>query len=413
VGHAPGPFVLLGPPERPDNALMHREMSLTQTQDFDEIIGRRGTDSIKWNLYDEDVLPLWIADMDFLTAPAVRDALRERVDHGIFGYVVEPVELREILVERLRRLYAWKVEPEAFLFLPSVVCGFNLVHQSVTKRGDGVLLQPPVYFPIRIAPKNSRATAQPVPLVRRGDGRHEIDFDALEAAVTKKSRMFMLCNPHNPVGRSYSEQELAELGDLCVRHRLTICSDEIHGDFVYDGARHVPIASLSPEIEAQTVTLIAPSKSFNIAGLHSAVAIIPNKELRERVVQAKRGLVPSVSILGYVGMLAAYRDGEEWFAELFAYVEKNRNFVHEFIKAEMPEIQVGPIEATYLAWLDCRGANLPGDPYEFFLREARVATNPGPIFGPQGEGFIRLNFACPRAMLAEGLTRMRDALRRK
>jgi cystathionine beta-lyase len=392
---------------------MHREMSVTQTQDFDEIISRRGTDSIKWTLYDEDVLPLWIADMDFLTAPVVREALHERVEHGIFGYVVEPAELREILVERLRRLYAWKVEPEAFVFLPSVVCGFNLVHQSVTKRGDGVLLQPPVYFPIRIAPKNSRATAQPVPLARSADGRYEIDFDALEAAVTKKTRMFMLCNPHNPVGRSYSEQELVELGDLCVRHRMTVCSDEIHGDFVYDGARHVPIASLSPEIEAQTVTLIAPSKSFNIAGLHSAVAIIPNKELREKVVQAKRGLVPSVSIFGYVGMLAAYRDGEEWFAELFAYVEENRNFVREFIKAEMPEIQVGPMEATYLAWLDCRGANLSGDPYEFFLHEARVATNPGPIFGPQGEGFIRLNFACPRATLAEGLGRMRDALRRR
>jgi cystathionine beta-lyase len=392
---------------------MHREMSLTQTQDFDEIISRRGTDSIKWNLYGEDVLPLWIADMDFLTAPVVRDALRDRVEHGIFGYVAEPTELREILVERLRRLYAWKVEPEALLFLPSVVCGFNLVHQSVAKRGDGVLFQTPAYFPIRIAPKNARATAQAVPLARRDDGRYEIDFDALEAAVTKKTRMFMLCNPHNPVGRSYSEQELAELGDLCVRHRLTICSDEIHSDFVYDGARHVPIAALSPEIEAQTVTLIAPSKSFNIAGLHSAVAIIPNKELREKVVQAKRGLVPSVSIFGYVGMLAAYRDGEEWFADVFAYVEKNRDFVREFIKVEMPEIQVSPIEGTYLAWLDCREAGLPGDPYEFFLREARVATNPGPIFGPQGEGFIRLNFACPRSTLSEGLSRMRDALRRK
>jgi cystathionine beta-lyase len=175
----------------------------------------------------------------------------------------------------------------------------------------------------------------------------------------------------------------------------------------------VPIASLSPEIEAQTVTLIAPSKSFNIAGLHSAVAIIPNKELREKVVQAKRGLVPSVSIFGYVGMLAAYRDGEEWFADVFAYVEKNRDFVCEFVAREMPGVAVSPIEGTYLAWLDCREAGLHGDPYEFFLREARVATNPGPIFGPQGEGFIRLNFACPRSILSEGLSRMRDALRRQ
>ncbi len=385
---------------------------LPREQDFNQIVNRRETDSIKWNLYDKDVLPLWIADMDFLTAPVVLDALRERVEHGIFGYVVEPVELREILVERLRRLYAWDVSPDAFVFLPSVVCGFNLVHQSVTKRGDGVLLQPPVYFPIRIAPRNSRATAQPVPLARTAAGRYEIDVAAVEAAVTKKTKMFMLCNPHNPVGRNYSEQELAGLGDLCVRHRITICADEIHGDFVYDGARHVPIASLSPEIEAQTVTLIAPSKSFNIAGLHSAIAIIPNKELREKVIQAKRGLVPNVSIFGYVGMLAAYRDGEEWFARLFSYIERNRDFVRDFVASEMPGISCGPMEATYLAWLDCREAGLPGDPYEFFLREARVAVNPGPIFGQQGEGFVRLNFACPRSTLAEGLTRMRDALRR-
>jgi len=383
------------------------------SQKFDQFIDRRETDSIKWTLYDRDVLPLWIADMDFLTAPVVLDALRARVEHGIFGYVTEPKELREVLAARLRRLFAWDVAPEAFVFLPSVVCGFNLVHQSVTKRGDGVLLQPPVYYPIRIAPKNSRATPQPVPLARRSDGGYEIDADALEAAVTKKTRLFMLCNPHNPVGRNFSEQELSALADICLRHRITVCSDEIHGDFVYDGARHVPIASLSPEIEAQTVTLIAPSKSFNIAGLHSAVAIIPNKELRERVVQAKRGLVPSVSIFGFAGMLAAYRDGDDWFAELFAYIEQNRNFVRDFVAAEIPGVRVCPIEATYLAWLDCRDAPIPGDPYEFFLREAKVATNPGPIFGPHSEGFVRMNFACPRATLAEGLTRMRDALARR
>ncbi len=387
--------------------------SLPREQDFDQIVNRRGTDSIKWSLYDKDVLPLWIADMDFLTAPAVREALRERVEHGVYGYVTEPAELREILAERLQRLYAWTVPLESFVFLPSVVCGFNLVHQAVTKRGDGVLLQPPVYFPIRIAPRNSRATAQPVPLARTSDGRYEVDLDAVEAAVTKKTKMFMLCNPHNPVGRNFSEQELLAIGDLCVRHRLTICSDEIHGDFVYDGARHVPIGSLSPEIEAQTVTLIAPSKSFNIAGLHSAVAIIPNKQLREKVILAKRGLVPSVSIFGYVGMLAAYRDGEQWFSDLFAYVEKNRDVVRDAVSREMPGVTCGPIEATYLAWLDCRQAGLPGDPYDFFLQEARVAVNPGPIFGVQGEGFVRLNFACPRSTLVEGLARMRDALRRR
>ncbi|MCX6094370.1 MAG: PatB family C-S lyase [Candidatus Bipolaricaulota bacterium] len=378
---------------------------------FDEIIDRRGTDSTKWSSFDEDILPMWIADMDFLCPPAIREALKDRIEHGIFGYTVEPKDLRPRLAEYLERHYAWKVAPDAFVFLPSVVVGFNLACQAVTRPGDGVVVQPPVYYPILAAPKNARAEALHCPLSRPSSGRYEIDFDRFEATITDRTRLYMQCNPHNPVGREFSREELRRVADIALRHNLFVCSDEIHAGFVYDGRRHTPIASLGPEIEARTITLTAPSKAFNVAGLHVAVAVIPNKDLREQYVQAKRGLVPSVSALGYTAALAAYRDGDAWFAELLSYVQANRDFVVDYIRSEMPGVGVSPIEATYLAWLDCRNAGIPGDPYEFFLREAHVATIPGAIFGPQGDGFVRFNFACPRAMLIEGLERMRSAIR--
>jgi len=378
---------------------------------FDEIIDRRGTDSTKWSSFDEDILPMWIADMDFLCPPAILEALRSRVEHGVFGYTVEPKDLRPRLAEYLERHYAWRVAPEAFVFLPSVVVGFNLACQAVTRPGDGVLVQPPVYYPILAAPKNARAVAQHCPLSRSTTGRYEIDFDHLEGMITNRTRLYMQCNPHNPVGREFSPEELRRVADIAVRSNLIVCSDEIHAAFIYDGRRHTPIASLGPEIEARTITLTAPSKAFNVAGLHFAVAVIPNKDLREQFIQAKRGLVPSVNALGYVAALAAYQDGDAWSAQLVKYVQANRDFVVDYIRSEIPGVGVGPIEATYLAWLDCRDAGIPGDPYEFFLREAHVATIPGAIFGPQGEGFVRFNFACPRAMLTEGLERMRSALR--
>ncbi|MDD5263526.1 MAG: PatB family C-S lyase [Candidatus Bipolaricaulis sp.] len=377
---------------------------------FDEIIDRRGTDSTKWSSFDVDILPMWIADMDFPCPPAILEALRSRVEHGVFGYTVEPKDLRPRLAEYLERHYAWSVAPEAFVFLPSVVVGFNLACQAVARPGDGVLVQPPVYYPILAAPKNARAVAQHCPLSRSTAGRYEIDFDRLEGMITSRTRLYMQCNPHNPVGREFSPEELHRVADIAVRNSLIVCSDEIHAGFVYDGRRHTAIASLGPEIEARTITLTAPSKAFNVAGLHFAVAVIPNKDLREQYIQAKRGLVPSVNALGYVAALAAYRDGDAWFARLLQYIQSNRDFVVDYIRSEMPGVEVGPIEATYLAWLDCRNAGIPGDPYEFFLREAHVATIPGAIFGPQGEGFVRFNFACPRAMLIEGLERMRSAL---
>ena len=377
--------------------------------DFDRVIDRRASDSVKWHRYDEDVLPLWVADMDFASPEPVIRALRRRVEHGIFGYAHELPELRPLVVERLQQLYNWQVEPEALIFVPGVVTGFNLVVQALALPGEGVLAQTPVYYPILHAPGNAGCTLDEMELTRRPDGSYEIDWSAVEEAITDRTRVFILCNPHNPVGRVFRRQELERMADICLRHNIVICSDEIHCDLIFSGQQHIPIASLAPEVAAQTVTLIAPSKTYNIAGLHASVAIIPNPELRQRFQAVRRGLVPSVGLMGQTAALAAYRDGQPWLEAVLEYLEANRDFVDRFVREELPGITMHPPEGTFLAWLDCRGAGLR-EPHQFFLDKARVALNDGATFGQGGEGFVRLNFACPRSTLVEALERMRNAL---
>ena len=376
---------------------------------FDRIINRRTSDSVKWRRYDEDVLPLWVADMDFASPEPVIRALRQRVEHGIFGYASELPELRPLIVERLQRLYDWQVEPEALIFVPGVVTGFNQAVQALALPGEGVLAQTPVYYPILYAPGNAGCTLDEMELTRRPDGSYEIDWEAMEAAITDRTRVFILCNPHNPVGRVFRRSELERMAEICLRHNIVICSDEIHCDLIFSGQQHIPIASLAPEVAAQTITLMAPSKTYNIAGLYASVAIVPNPELRERYQAARRGLVPSVGLMGQTAALAAYRDGQPWLDAVLEYLEANRDFVAEFVREQLPGITMHPPEGTFLAWLDCRGAGLE-EPHQFFLDKARVALNDGAVFGQGGEGFVRLNFACPRSTLAEALGRMRDAL---
>jgi len=377
---------------------------------FDQIIDRRRSDSVKWCRYDEDVLPLWVADMDFVSPEPVIRALRERVDHGVFGYGTEPPALRKVVVEQLEQLYGWQVSPEALLFLPGVARGFNLACRAVASPGDGMLVQTPIYPPILRVPANAGLTCDEMELTRQPDGQYSIDFDAFEAAITGRTRVFVLCNPHNPVGRVFRRDELERMAEVCLRHGIVICSDEIHCDLVFGDSRHLPIASLDPEIGQQTITLMAPSKTYNIAGLKCSVAIVENAELWEKINAAKADLVPGVSIMGYVAALAAYRDGGPWLQEVLRYLEANRDFVLEFVDAHLPGITAGKPEGTYLAWLDCRQSGIPGNPHEFFLEKARVAVNDGQTFGRGGEGFVRLNFACPRAALAEALDRMKEAL---
>jgi cystathionine beta-lyase len=381
------------------------------TSDFDEHIERRPTESLKWGRYEEDVLPLWVADMDFAAPEPVLEALHERVAHGVFGYGIPPQELREVIVERLDRLHDWQVEPEALVFLPGVVTGFNLVCHAVTSPGDGVLFQTPIYPPILRVPGYVGLVGNEMELSLRSDGQYEIDFDVFEQTVTDQTGVFILCNPHNPVGRVFRREELEQMAEICLRHDVVLCSDEIHCDLIFRGHHHVPIATLAPEIAERTITLIAPSKTFNIPGLMCAVAIAQDPELRRRLSTVHRGLVEGANVMGYTAALAAYRDGEPWLRDVLDYLEQNADLLCEYVAAHLPGVAVARPEGTYLAWLDCRGAAVSGDPYDFFLRHARVATSDGATFGRGGEGFVRLNFACPRAMLVTALDRMSSALR--
>ncbi len=380
------------------------------TWNFDRIIDRRASESAKWHAYAPDVLPMWVADMDFRSPEPVIQALHQRVEHGVFGYPCDSQELTDMIVARLARLYNWKVEPEAIVFLPGVVTGFNLAAHALTEPGDGILLQTPVYYPMLRVPGNTHCTLDQMELTRRPDGQYEIDFDAFEAAITDRTRIFLLCNPHNPVGRVFRRDELERMATICLRHNVILCSDEIHCDLVFSGHRHIPIATLSSEVEARTITLMAPSKTYNIAGLHCSVAIIPNGELRKQFNAARRGLVPGVTLLAQVAALAAYRDGQPWLDAVMAYLEANRDYLLDQVNDTLPGITMHKPEGTYLAWLDCREAGIPGNPQEFFVKEAKVAFSDGAPFGRGGEGFLRLNFGCPRAALEQALTQMRAAL---
>lgn len=387
--------------------------------DFDQVIDRRGGDSIKWLQYGPDVLPLWVADMDFASPQPVIEALHRRVDHGIFGYPPvfglpnELPELRQILIERLERLYAWQVQPEEILFLPGVVTAFNLACHALAVPGGGVLVQVPVYPPFLSAAQNAGMVRQENQLLRQPDGSYEIDWDDFQAAITDQTRLFILCNPHNPVGRVFRRQELERMAEICLRRGVIICSDEIHCDLIYPPHRHIPIATLAPEVARQTITLMAPSKTFNIAGLQCSFAIIQDAELRNRFRHAGQGLVSWVNVLGLTAALAAYRYGDEWLAQLLPYLQANRDFLFDYVRQNLPGLSMAKPEGTYLAWLDCRQAGLQANPYDFFLQRARLALNNGATFGNGGQGFVRLNFGCPRSTLTQALERMRDALQQR
>ncbi|MDO8478479.1 MAG: MalY/PatB family protein [Candidatus Rokubacteria bacterium] len=381
--------------------------------DFDRVIDRRSTESNKWHKFPPDVLPLWVADMDFPSPEPVIRTLRERVEHGVFGYGVEQPEFHEVMCDRLLKRFGWKVEPEAMVLMPGVISGFNVAARAFANPGDGVLMQLPVYPPILRLPDNVGMSRDGADLTRGADGRYTVDFDAFELAITPRTRMFLLCNPHNPVGRVFTREELSRMAEICLRRGLVICADEIHGDLIYSGHGHVPIASLDPDIEARTITLMAPSKTYNLAGLRCALAVIPNQALREKFVAARLDMVQTPNILGYTAMLAAYRDGQPWLDELLRYLENNRDFLVKYVRANFPGIEVGVPEGTYLAWLDCRQARIPNnDPFIFFLETGRVAFNDGATFGRGGPGFVRLNFGCPRQLLIQGLERIGQALGR-
>ncbi len=380
--------------------------------DFDQPPVRRGTDSLKWQRYGA-ALPLWVADMDFTAPEPVLAALRERIAHGVFGYGAPPDELTATICARLADLYRWAVVPEQIVYLPGLVCGLNVACRAIGEPGDEVLVQTPVYPPFLAAPANQDRrllTAELTAGVRDGRLYYTFDDAAFAAAIGPRTRLFILCHPHNPVGRAFGGMELTRLAEICERHDLTICSDEIHCDLLLDGRRHTPLATLSPEIAGRCITLMAPSKTFNLPGLGASFAIIQNPELRRRFKRAARGIVPDVNILALTAALAAYRHGGDWLRELLVYLAANRDYALDYVARHLPGVRATCPEATYLIWLDCRRAGIPGNPQEFFVNNAGVALNDGAAFGPGGAGFARLNFGCPRITLKEGLERMRAAL---
>ncbi len=384
------------------------------TYNFDQFVERRGTDSIKWSMHGDDVLPMWVADMDFAAPEPVLRMLRERLEEGVFGYARAMPELLEVICERLKRLYDWEVAPGEIVFFPGLVSGLNVACRATGSQGDGVLMQPPVYFPFLTAATNQGLKQHFAPLTLSIEGRnisYEIDYDAFEASISSRTRLFLLSNPHNPTGQLYTRDDLERMSDVCLRNDLIICSDEIHCELLLDGRIHQPLAALSPEIAERSITLMAPSKTFNLAGLRCGFAIVQNPELRARIRDTAAGIVPTgANVMGYVGALAALRDGDEWLAELLLYLTANRDFLVDYISEHMPTIRCTKPEATYLAWLDCSSAGIVGNPHTFFLNRARVALNDGVPFGPGGQGFVRLNFACPRSTLHEALERMCEAL---
>ncbi len=383
-------------------------VSMNKNYDFDTLIPRRGSDSIKWKKYPENVLPLWVADMDFPSHPMIIAAMNDRLMHPCFGYGCEDDDLRGVICDWAARRYGWEIQPEWLIFVPGVVTGMNWAIQSLIGKDEKLYYQTPVYPPFLKFAANAGVQAVEIPL-RDTPDHYEIDFDDFERSIQEPG-VFALCNPHNPVGSVFTRVELERLAEICLRKRVTICSDEIHCDLIYSKQSHISIASISEEIAAKTITLMAPSKTFNIPGLDFSFAIVPNPDLRKRLEKSRRGLVGHPGILAFPAAKAAYQYGEEWLDELLVYLEGNREYLHNFIADHMPAIKFHRPQGTYLSWLDCRDLELAKDPCAFFLENARVALNNGVDFGKVGEGFVRLNFGTPRPNLTEALLRMKAAL---
>ncbi|MFQ5735549.1 MAG: MalY/PatB family protein [Thermodesulfobacteriota bacterium] len=388
--------------------------------DFDRPIDRKGTDCVKWDHHElhgevAGMIPMSIADMDFEAPGFVIDALTARARHGVFGYTVVPQGYYASIAAWLEGRYGWPVAKEWIRFSPGVIPALNFAVQAFTSPGDMVVIQPPVYHPFRYSVTNNGRTVLNNPLTS-GNGRYTMDIEGLKELLARahgRARMLILSNPHNPVGRVWEEDELRELVEVCAGHNVIIVSDEIHCDLVMPGHRHIPTASLSETAARITVTCTSPSKTFNLAELHVANIIMPDSTLFARFDRAllKAGL-NRPNVMGLVACEAAYSKGREWVGELVRYLHGNYLFVRDLFAGRLPEVKVSPLEGTYLAWLDLRGLGRPhAEVEETLLRKARVAMTPGHIFGPGGEGFFRMNLACPRATVEEAAGRIARTLK--
>lgn len=382
---------------------------------FDEVINRKGTNSLKWDMLIErygrdDLLPLWVADMDFRAPEPVLRALREKVDHGIFGYPAPSKEVDLAVQGWLKRRYDWEIDPSAIVYQQGVVPSISFIIQAFSEPGDEVIIQTPVYYPFfDVVAKNDRHLLRN-PLSFDGD-RYEMDFDHLESIITEKTKILLLCHPHNPVGRVWKRDELERLAEICQKHDLIVISDEIHADLLFKGQKHIPFASLNDDTKMRTFTCLAPTKTFNLAGIQASYVVIENEQYRRKFVKYVQSTFTSTgNVFSSVATQAAYTYGEPWLEELMDYVETNYHFVKEYVKEHMPVLRVMDCEGTYLLWLDCSKLPLTApERKRWLIEEAKVALNHGPIFGEEGKNFERMNLACPRETLREGLERIRKA----
>ncbi len=385
---------------------------------FDEVVNRTETASVKYDLCKwvfgrKDVIPLWVADMDFRTPPFIMDALRRRLDHDILGYTYITPSFYESIIQWNLRRHQWQVKKEWISFSPGIVPAINLLIMAFTKPGDRIVIQPPVYFPFFSAIKNHDRVLVENPL-KEENGTYTMDFDDLERKTDASTRMLILSNPHNPTGNVWSPEILRKVADLCLKKNILLVSDEIHSDLIFPGQKHTPVALLSPEIAKNTITCMSASKTFNLAGLSTAYLVIPDQKLKQQYEETLDHIhVGAGNIFGFVAAEAAYTFGDEWLEQLMNYLTENFRTLDHFLKREIPQIKALHPQATYLVWLDCRELNLSPDALrDFMIHEAGLGLNEGRQFGKEGEGFMRINIGCPRQTLTNALQNLKNAVQK-
>ncbi|MBU8788582.1 MULTISPECIES: MalY/PatB family protein [Bacillus] len=385
--------------------------------DFNTEHNRLGTQSVKWDLTEElfgvkDALPMWVADMDFRAPQEVIDALQQRIEHGVFGYTSPNAATKESVAEWLSRRHGWEIDPSAITFSPGIVTALGIAVQAYTDPGDSVIVQPPVYPPFFDMVKRNGRNVLYNPLIEK-NGRYEMDFDDLGRKLQEPNvKLLILCNPHNPSGRSWTKDELAKLGQLCLSRQVTVVSDEIHSDLMLHGLKHTPFASISRELAELSITCIAPSKTFNLAGLQVSAIIIPDLAKRNAFLKTMQRVgLSSLNAFAVTGMEAAYSKGEPWLDSLISYIENNMEEVRAFLARELPEVKMMIPDASYLIWLDCRALGLSDQELkDRLLHKGKLILEPGPKYGPGGEGFVRMNVGCSLQVVKEGLKRLKTAL---
>lgn len=382
---------------------------------FDEIIRRENTDCVKYDLRKaifgtEDVIPMWVADMDFKSPDFIVRSLKERLNHEILGYSVRSQGFYDAVIDWFKKRHGVEINRNQITVSPGVVPALSMCVLAYSKPGDKIIIQPPVYHPFFDMVLNNGRQLVCNPLTFK-DNRYFIDFDDLERKIDSKTKMLFLSNPHNPVGRVWTLEELTRLSELCLKHNILILSDEIHSDLIFKPHTHIPILSVSEAIAQQSITAIAPSKTFNLAGLHTSVLIIPNQKLYSEYESVLDRLhIGSGNLFGNIALEAAYKHGEEWLEQLLDYLQGNLDFTRDFLKTHLPDIQLIEPEGTYLLWLGFRNMNLPQKELnDFLIHKAKVGFNDGVIFGEGGEGFQRMNIACPRSVIEKALNRIKDA----